>query len=72
MAHLVNATGKIPLDRVTPLGPMHIRFAGMTAKQAKWHAPGKDPLTLDCRSESGDTIVVVPRLEAYGLVVLAE
>jgi hypothetical protein len=70
--HLVNGTGKIPLDRVVPVGPIRIHLQGTTGKQVKWYAPGEDLDLLESHSKLGYTEVIIPKLEAYGLVVVEE
>ena len=68
--HLVNGTGKTPLDRVVPVGPIRIRLQGTTEKRVKLYAPGEGTDLLESYSKSGHTKVIIPKLEAYGLVVV--
>jgi hypothetical protein len=70
--HLVNGTGKTPLDRIVPVGPIRIRLQGTTGKRVKWYAPGEESGLLESRSRSGYTEAIIPKLEAYGLVVVEE
>jgi len=70
--HLVNGTGKTPLGRVVPVGPIRIRLKGTNGKRAKWYSPGNEPDLLESRSRSGYTETTIPRLEAYGLIVVEE
>jgi hypothetical protein len=70
--HLVNGTGKTPLDHVVPVGPIRIRLQGTTGKRVKWYAPGEESDLLESRSRSGYTEAIIPKLEAYGLVVVEE
>jgi hypothetical protein len=70
--HLVNGTGKTPLDRVVPIGPIRIRLQGTTGKRVNWYAPGEESDLLESRSRSGYTEAIIPKLEAYGLVVVEE
>lgn len=70
--HLVNGTGKTPLDRVVPVGPIRIRLQGTTGKRVKWYAPGEESALLESHSRSGYTEVIIPKLEAYCLVVVEE
>ncbi|MHC4579884.1 MAG: hypothetical protein ACYS14_00400, partial [Planctomycetota bacterium] len=70
--HLVNATGKTPLDRVVPVGPVHIRLKGTNGTRIRWYAPGNEPDLLESRFRSGYTEVTIPRLKAYGLIVVEE
>ncbi|MHC4631799.1 MAG: family 10 glycosylhydrolase [Planctomycetota bacterium] len=70
--HLVNGTGKTPLDRVVPVGPIRICLQGTTGKRVKWYAPGEESDLLKSRSRSGYTEAIIPKLEAYGLVVVEE
>jgi hypothetical protein len=70
--HLVNGTGKTPLDRVVPVGPIHIRLQGIMRKQVKWFAPGKESVLLKNHSRSGYTEVMIPKLKRYGLMVVEE
>jgi hypothetical protein len=72
LVHLVNATGKIPLDTVVPVGPIRLRLRGPSAGRASWNAPGREAVVLIPGSASDATEVVIPRLEAYGLLVLEE
>jgi hypothetical protein len=69
LVHLVNATGGIPLDAVVPVGPIRLRLLGPPADRALWNTPGRVAVVLKPRSASGATEVVIPRLEAYGLLV---
>jgi hypothetical protein len=70
--HLVNATGKIPLDGVVAVGPIRLRFRGISARRAVWNTPGREAAVLKPRTSSGATEVVIPRLDAYGLLALEE
>ncbi len=70
--HLVNGTGKTPLDRVVPVGPIRIRLQGTTGKRVKWYAPGEESALVESHSRSGYTEVIIPKLEAYCLVVVEE
>ena len=70
--HMVNGTGKTPLDRVVTVGPIRIRLRGTTGASVKWHAPGNESDLLESRSRSGHIEATVPRLEAYGLIVVEE
>jgi len=70
--HLVNGTGKIPLDRVVPVGPIRIHLQGTTGKRVKWYAPGENLDLLESHYKLGYTEVIIPKLEAYGLVVVEE
>ncbi len=70
--HLVNGTGKTPMDHVVPVGPIRIRLKGMKGKRVKWYAPGEESDFLESYSKSGYTEAIVPKLEAYGLVVVEE
>ena len=70
--HLVNGTGKTPLDRAVPVGPIHIRLKGTNGKRVKWYAPGNESDLLESHSRSGYTEATIPRLEAYGLIVVEE
>jgi hypothetical protein len=70
--HLVNGTGKTPLDRVVPVDPIRIRLQGTTEKRVKLYAPGEGTDLLNSRSQSGYIEVIIPKLKAYGLVVVEE
>jgi hypothetical protein len=70
--HLVNGTGKTPLDCVVPIGPIRIRFRGITGKKVKWFSPAEKSDLLESYSKSGYTEAIIPKLEAYGLVILEE
>jgi hypothetical protein len=70
--HLVNGTGKTPLDRVVPVGPISIRLQGTTKKRIKLYAPGEESDLLESYSKSGYTEAIIPKLKAYGLVVVEE
>jgi hypothetical protein len=70
--HLVNGTGKTPLDRVVAVGPIRIRLQGTTAKRVKWYAPGEESGLAESHSRSGYTEVIIPKLKAYCLVVVEE
>jgi len=70
--HLVNGTGKTPLDRVVPVDPIRIRLQGTAEKRVKLHAPGEGTDLLNSRSQSGYIEVIIPNLKAYGLVVVEE
>jgi len=70
--HLVNGTGKTPLDRIVPVGPIRIRLQGTTAKRVKWYALGGKSNLAESRSRPGYTEVIIPKLEAYCLVVVEE
>ncbi len=68
--HLVNGTGKTPLDRVVPVGPFRIRLRGKTVKKVKWYSPGEESVPLESRFRREYTEAIIPKLEAYGLMVL--
>ena len=70
--HLVNATGRTPLDRVVPVGPVQIRLKGTNGKTVRWFAPGDEPELLESRFRSGYTEVTIPRLKASGLIVVED
>jgi len=70
--HLVNGTGNTPLDRVVPIGPIRIRLQGMTGKRVRWYAPGEESALLESHSRSGYTEAIIPKLNAYCLVVMEE
>jgi len=70
--HLVNGTGKTPLDRVVPVGPIRIRIKGTEGRRVKWYAPGNESDLLESHSRSGYTEATIPRLQAYGLIVVEE
>ena len=70
--HLVNGTGETPLDRVVPVGPIRIRLKGPHGRRVKWYAPGNESDLLESHSRSGYTEATIPRLDAYGLVVVEE
>jgi hypothetical protein len=70
--HLVNGTGKTPLGRVVTVGPIRVRLPGTTGRLATSYVPGEESDLLECRSQSGHTEVTIPRLDAYGLVVVEE
>jgi len=67
--HLVNGTGKTPLDRVVPVGPIRIRLHGTTAKRVKLYTPGGKSVLAESHSRPGYTEVIIPKLKAYCLVV---
>lgn len=68
--HLVNGTGKTPLDRIIPVGPIRIRLHGIAGRQVKWYTPGQASELLEGRSQSGSIEVTIPKLGAYGLMVV--
>lgn len=70
--HLVNGTGKTPLDRVVAVGPIRIRLQGTTAKRVKLYAPGEKTVFLESHSRSGIAEIIIPKLKAYCLVVVEE
>ncbi len=70
LVHLVNATGRIPLDAAVPVGPIRLRLRGLSAGRATWYAPGREAVVLKPRAASNATEVVIPKLEEYGLLVL--
>ncbi|UCC99872.1 MAG: family 10 glycosylhydrolase [Phycisphaerales bacterium] len=70
--HLVNGTGKTPLDRIVPVGPIRIRLHGIAGRQVKWYTPGQESELLECRSRSGYIEATIPKLGTYGLMVVEE
>ncbi|MHC4167927.1 MAG: alpha-amylase family protein [Planctomycetota bacterium] len=70
--HLVNGTGNTPLDHVVPVGPIRIRLRVANRKRVKWYAPGKESALLESRSRSWYTEATIPRLEAYGMIIVEE
>ncbi len=70
--HLVNGTGKTPLDRVVPVGPIRIRLKETSGKRVKCYAPGEESNLLESHSRSGYTEAIIPKLQAYCLVVVEE
>ncbi|MHC4677389.1 MAG: alpha-amylase family protein [Planctomycetota bacterium] len=70
--HLVNGTGKTPLDRIVPVGPIRILLQGTTKKRVKWYAPSQESDVLETRSRSGYTEAIIPQLETYSLLVVEE
>ncbi|MHC4169850.1 MAG: alpha-amylase family protein [Planctomycetota bacterium] len=67
--HLVNATGKAPLDSVVPVGPFNIDFMEKPANEYVWCEPGAKPASMSPVPDSGGSIVRILRLGAYGMLV---
>ncbi|MGC9520977.1 MAG: family 10 glycosylhydrolase [Anaerolineae bacterium] len=75
--HLVNAAGSTPLVDEVPVGPITLRIRldepmpVDTPCRVRWIAPGEPIQNLDCELKEDHLKVTVPRLRAYGQVVIS-
>ena len=68
--HLVNATGGTPLVRASPVGPIRLILQRKNVREATWLAPGREEAKMEVRPHSGGVEIIVPKLEAYGLLLI--
>jgi hypothetical protein len=68
--HLVNATGKIPLDRPVPVGPVHVQLQNSFASEISWLAPGRETIEPASLSHQGYMDITIDKLNGYGILVL--
>lgn len=68
--HLVNGTGKIPLDNPVPVGPIQIKLIETSSSRGQWFAPGMETKKLDISIHQGTLKVSIEKLYDYGIVVL--
>jgi hypothetical protein len=68
--HLVNATGPAPLDRITPVGPIVMTVPFDDRAEATFLQPAHAPIPVPSERTAEGIRLSVPKLGAYGLVLL--
>lgn len=70
--HWVNGTGSTPLDKTVQVGPIRVRLRDVRGKRARWYTPDIDGDSLACHTHASFLDIVIPKLNAYGLLVVEE
>jgi hypothetical protein len=70
IVHLVNGSGSPSVETTPSLAAMTVRVPGQQVNEAFLHTPTEETSTLTVTGGENESSVIVPQLEAYGLLEL--
>lgn len=68
--HLLNGTGRIPLDEFVPVGPVNLKINKEMDGSCRWYVPGQETRALPAKRQEGSFTLSIEKLEGYGILVL--
>lgn len=68
--HLVNATGKIPLEEAVPVGPIRITLKNTSSENISFLQPGEKTMDLEGKNLNGNLNITIDKLGAYGMLII--